>query len=449
MTLINFKTFEIKDIELKVDKAIASNSRHEVIKLIRENEYAGMYILSNEAVARKISDKTFMSTYAHEAVRLRKSCAITAMNNYPIWSISDNTGWSVGHEAVRSHFDVALQCLNHKDKRFLIIPDNKGVIIAKTICQTYSSQLSENDLKYLYDVISTQKTSTLTSEPSTSEDLKGVVLEPKLELNTHTTNVSDLKSSVRNPISTELTSHDIVSDSKDDLERLEINSLIRDMVKKGKVDELQNMLKSDSLFASYIISNKIGLDTAITSEGHTIAHYLAGINEEYALRLIQDIQIATISSATKYWSVCHEAVLHHKAAAHYAMNSENNLWEVSDYKGRSVGHIAVRHHKDIAILAITSKNAKKLLLVEDDNEITIAHVGTYWSEFALFTLNEPEIYKLTDLSGKSVAMEAVRQHFSSAKKILQNPQKYVSELGTTEGNKLISLAKNKLLELKK
>ena len=27
------------------------------------------------------------------------------------------------------------------------------------------------------------------------------------------------------------------------------------MVKKGKVDELQNMLKSDSLFASYIISN--------------------------------------------------------------------------------------------------------------------------------------------------------------------------------------------------
>ena len=143
MTLVNFKNFETKDIELKVDKAIASNSRHEVIKLIKENEYAGIYILSNEAIARKISDKTFMSTYAHEAVRLRKSCAAFAMSNYSIWLISDNTGWSVGHEAVRSHFDIATQCLNHKDKRFLIIPDDKNVIIAKTIFQTYSSQLSE------------------------------------------------------------------------------------------------------------------------------------------------------------------------------------------------------------------------------------------------------------------------------------------------------------------
>ena len=449
MTLVNFKNFETKDIELKIDKAIAGNSRQDMIKLIKENEYAGMYILSKEAIAREISDKTFMSTYAHEVVRLRKSCAIVAMKDYSIWSISDNTGWSVGHEAVRSHFDVALQCLNHNDLRFLMIPDNKGVIIAKTIYQSYQSQLSENNLKYLRNIVSSQKTSTVTSNVSTSENLNEATLKPKSDINISVTDLKDLKSSIRNQVPTASTLNDAVLDNKDDLEKLEINSLIIDMVKKGKTSELENMLKSDNLFASYIISNKIGLDMIITSEGHTIAHYLAGIDEGYALRLIQDPQIATISSITKYWSVCHEAALHHKEAAYYAMNSENNLWEISDYKGRSVGHTAVRHHKDIAILAITSKNAKKLLLVEDDNETTIAHVGTYWTEFALFTLNEPELYKLTDLSGKTVAIEAVRQHFSSAKKVLQNPQKYISELGNVEGNRLILLAKNKLSELKK
>ena len=48
-----------------------------------------------------------------------------------------------------------------------------------------------------------------------------------------------------------------------------------------------------------------------------------------------------------------------------------------------------------------------------------------------------------------VAKEAVRQHFSSARKVLENPQKYVSELGIAQGNLLISLAKSKLSELKK
>ncbi len=441
MVQINFKKPENQNPD-SFDIAIKNKSPIEILTLMREHKHICMYVISNKTYAGIVYDKITKRTYGHEAVRLNIMSASFAMSHPDIWQISDGNGWTIGHEAVKNHRLIAINCLESNNNSLLTQSNNNGESIGKIIHELYRLSLSKSQDEILRSVINLNKSYTDSKKISKNvlSNQSTSILSSSEVTSTKAFDVEELKTSARKNI----TEKSSFSDKKD----MELTVL--NLIKNGSIAQLQKMLNEDNLFANYLISNKVALNAKITKEGHTLAHYLASINEDYAIMLISDPDIAQLVTTEKRWSVAHEAVAHHLRAARFAMNSfntPNNLWELFDYKGRSVGHTAVKYNSDIAILAINSKDAKKLLLVDDDNENTIAHVGVKWSEFASMVLENPELYSVTNQEGIMVGMEAVRLHFSSARKILDHQNKYTKELGFIEGAKLINLAKNKLSKI--
>ena len=194
-----------------------------------------------------------------------------------------------------------------------------------------------------------------------------------------------------------------------------------------------------------MVSNNVGLDIQATSKGRKVAHYIAAVYPDLAIKLISNHETANITVDSTMWSVAHEAVYYNKEAARYAMDSSSDLWGISDIDGKSVGHVAVKCHEDIAMLTLAHTNSKKLLSVEDDHRRTVAHIGLYWSRFSIGVLEDPELYKMTDDSNKPLILEAVRLHKSSAAKVQRSPNKYLSNLEQQHGKELLHILKAQLI----
>ncbi len=446
----NVKKIENLSVEVRVDNAIERNSKFEILSIIRESERAGMYVLSREDYSKKISEPLTKRTLAHECVRLRTACALRAMSLPKIWLISDSDGWSVGHEAVKHHQEVARKCIESRTPSLLKITNNRGESIGKTIYLANRLSLSREDVEYLKQHVNIGD-NFKTGNGNNNGNKSGNVST------TLHTDKPDLISAARNSNSQPKTTQVIVDTKKtiqvteEELITKEILSSIMKLAQEGKQKEIIKLLHDDNILTHYITNHKIALDLELDSKGNKIAHYLAASNEKYALELISDPEIARLTNKNG-WSVAHEAVGHYLEVAKHAMNSistENNIWEIRNESGITVGHVAVRNHLNIALATISSQNFEKLLKLDDDHEDTIAHVGVKWSEFAILALNDLNIYNMTNANGITVAMEAIKLHNSSARKILSNTNKYLSELGIIDGSKLIELAKKKLAEQSK
>ncbi|MGC8479732.1 MAG: hypothetical protein ACP5M9_03645 [Candidatus Micrarchaeia archaeon] len=433
-------------------------SKAVLFNLISKYKDAPSFILSREDLSKKIFDFGTGKTYAHELVKLSLSSSLRAMNSPNIWAIKDKSGWSVGHEAAISHIEVAKECIkNQNSSELLSIQDVKGYTVANAILNKYKNILNNEELVFIRIFIESNKNNvenkTGQNIGSSQKNADNINVQSDTPIKTSTTEnkVSNTPVGAQELIDLEEHLKDQIRDDENKNfyydEKKEIYDQIASMVKKGQIIKLQQLLKDDNLLTNYMVSNNIGLDIVLNHKGHTVGHLLAASNESLAIKLISNLKTAEIATKDKNWSIAHEAVLHYKNAAHVAMNSEN-IWDISENNGKSVGHVAVRTHKDIAMLCLGHENSKRLLLVEDDNMMTVAHAGLYWSEFSLMVLEDKELYSIKDYSGRTLALIAVTMHASSARKVLRVPERYISVLGQKDGSQLIRAAKQKLAEQK-
>ncbi|MEM0201027.1 MAG: hypothetical protein QXD23_01335 [Candidatus Micrarchaeaceae archaeon] len=421
--------------ELK--EAPTKNTLH---KIIKENKESISIMFSNDKLFKTIIDASSGRTIGHEIVYLSLQKSIEAIEKPEIWSLKDKNGWSIGHEAVRSHVEVGKRILEGQNINSLFgINDKNELSIGKVFYSTYKSFLSSEEIIKMENWIKTSKNKNVLIEEIKINDVKPIINSGELK-----TEFQSFKKEVVNI-------NPSIAENKTEFIIQEEDEVLKDlnMILKNKgVNEVRSLLTEDKFIASYLISNNIGLEIIISPNGRKIGHYLAALDNSNAIRLISNPKTARIVVNNSLWSVCHEAVFYHKNAAHYAMESGDDLWGISDINGKSVGHVAVKNHKDIAMLTLANINSKKLLLVEDDSMRTVAHSGIYWSEFSIGILKDPDLYTLKDNTNKSLLLEAVKLHRSTAIKVQESINKYLPNIDTSERSELLKLLKAQLSNYK-
>jgi hypothetical protein len=435
---------ELSENMFKIESTLKENHNVETLrKLISSDKNAINLIFSKPELLKLVINPGLGKTVGHELVHLSLNTSFMAMKKPEIWGITDKSGWSIGHEAARSHIEVSKKLLEDNYTQLLSIEDNSGLSIGKAIYAAHKPHLAEAELSKLESWLKSSTNKRATIKEAARSDPVPITTPNKTEV-INLTN-SDVIKNIKNEGNTsDTTSNTNIKINNNESERNEILTELNKLIQKGGVNEVRKVISDDKIFASYLVSNNIGLDMVITPKGRKVAHYIAALYPLLAIKLISNPETVNISIDNNLWSVCHEAVFYHKEAAKYAMDSSSDLWGISDIDGKSVGHVAVKQHEDIAMLALAHTDSKKLLSVEDDHKRTVAHIGLYWSRFSLGVLEDSELYTLKDDSNKPLILEAVRLHKSSAAKVQRYPTKYLSNLEESEGKELLHILKAQL-----
>ena len=437
MALDIIKRQEITEKTARIGARLTRNPTiHELRKIISEDKDSIMYIFSKSSLMRLVINPGLGRTVGHELVHLSVNTSFAAMEKPEYWNMPDKSGWTIGHEAVRSHIEVSKKLLEDDKTELLSIKDNSGLSVGKALYMAHKSHLTELELNKIEDWL---KSPNNTINPIKAAQRIEEPITPKEEV------IPVVHIPVAQSSESEKATPEIIKVDENEAQRKEIFEELNNLIKKGGVNAVRSSISEDKIFASYLVSNNVGLDIPVTSKGRKVAHYIAAVYPDLAIKLISNHETANITVDSTMWSVAHEAVFYNKEAARYAMDSSSDLWGISDIDGKSVGHVAVKCHEDIAMLTLAHTNSKKLLSVEDDHRRTVAHIGLYWSRFSIGVLEDPELYKMTDDSNKPLILEAVRLHKSSAAKVQRSPNKYLSNLEQQHGKELLHILKAQLI----
>lgn len=222
---------------------------------------------------------------------------------------------------------------------------------------------------------------------------------------------------------------------------------LADAAKHGR-DALASWVIDNAALLKYVLDDQASLEMRIDNKGNTVGHFLASISEEYALKILADPKKAAIAN-NEGDSICLAAVKKYPSAAALASNSLD-LWRISNPNtGDTVGHNIAKTHESIIIEILSRADAVDFLSVENDRRATVANTGTIHRKFSLLVLDHSELYSLPLGSEcESVACDAVKNHFSSARKaesMLRDRQMQMSNIG--QYSALEIAVKDKLADL--
>lgn len=430
-----------------VSDMLTKGNVYKLAGLIRFDKPMAMVVISSPKYSSIVYENSTGRTLGHEAAKRHLSASMYAAQNEKIWHIADNSGWSIGHEAVLCREEIARYCINNPG---LFEPKtSRGVSVAETILLKHANALSEQDQKGLRQYIIERKKdhgNIVDAENAVAyvskenpNDIRADSLSINIRTNTNA-NSNAIAATAHKSASLELSSNKNEDANSHSAEDIEIEFDLKSKLSKNGAQYIMQMLKDDAMLSSYIIKRKIGLQIKLDDKGDTIAHFLAKINEEYATALSLDYETAKISNASG-WSVCHEGVNLFNTVACAVMKSEDRrLWELCDERGKSVGGMAVRHHENVALLAINSDYSQSLLSIENDDGVSAAHEATKWKSFSIEVLNRDDIFSMRTRKGESVAEWAVRRHKSSAVAFLRDKGRYIGKLGAADGDRLAEMA---------
>lgn len=447
MVLERMRQSEKSETELNILDALKQSPTKQTLhKLIGTYKNTIEFLTSRPHLFKIVIDSGLGRTVCHELVHLSIQTSFKAMVNQEMWKVVDKSGWSVGHEAAISHIEVAKKLIeNTQNNQLLELKDNSGLSIGQVIYKRYKSTLTSTELDKLEKLLNASKVNKPESPIKEVIRVETSYSNTQIPVPVTVEKVEKLEPVVKTPKIETVSIKPIKIVDQKEQEKTEILKEINNLLKKHGMNAVRTTLSDDSVFASYLITNNVGLDILISPKGRTIAHYLASLNSDNAIKLMSNPDTANIVVKDTLWSVSHEAAFYHKEAARYAMDSHIDLWGISDINGKSVGHVAVKNYEDIAMSSLAHINSKKLLLVEDDHRRTVAHTGIYWSAFSLGVLEDPELYTLKDESNKPLILEAVRLHRSSAAKVQRSPSKYLSNLEQQHGKELLHILKAQLI----
>lgn len=226
--------------------------------------------------------------------------------------------------------------------------------------------------------------------------------------------------------------------------RGEIRKELTKVIKVRGAEGLEKWLNENGELMQYVVADIDTLSLKVDVKGNTVAHHLSKASEAIALKLLDDLKVACIYNNDGD-SVCMVAALKYESAARKAAGNIG-LWEISNpNSGNSVGHMISTKPEYLNILlgVLGRSNASEFLSVENDRCVSVAAAGTIHRTFSLEVLKLPEVFSIINNDGTTVAEEAVRRHFTSARAVIQSKEQFMKVFDIVQYSRLMMLAEEK------